>query len=175
MGGREEGTGRTGRGAESKSVVVVAAEQRGPGKRGEKLIPGFAAMEVIPDAAAVTLEGFLKAKVRPGSRTLTDGWKGYKRLKKNGFDHTATVIFRQDEAAHSLFRWVHITLANLKRFLLGTHHKVERKHLERYVAEFNYRLNRRTMQPTMFPRLIRACLAPQTITYKQLVATPELS
>jgi len=31
------------------------------------------------------------------------------------------------------------------------------------------------MEPTMLPRLIRACLATQTITYKQLVATPELS
>jgi len=105
---------------------------------------------------------------------LTDGWNGYKRLKKNGFEHTATAISGQDEAAHSLFPWVHITLSNLKRFLLGTHHKVEQKHLKRYVAEFNYRLNRRTMEPTMLPRLIRACLATQTITYKQLVATPEL-
>ena len=175
VGGREEGPGRSGRGAESKSVVVVAVEQRGPGKPGKKPIPGFAALEVVPDAAAATLEGFLKAKVRPGSHILTDGWKGYKRLKKNGFVHTATAISGQDEPAHSLFPWVHITLSNLKRFLLGTHHKVEQKHLKRYVAEFNYRLNRRTMEPTMLPRLIRACLATQTITYKQLVATPELS
>jgi hypothetical protein len=66
-------------------------------------------------------------------------------------------------------------LSNLKRFLLGTHHKVERKHLKYYVAEFNYRLNRRSMEPTMLPRLIRACLTTQTITYKQLIAMPEVS
>ena len=96
-------------------------------------------------------------------------------MKKRGFDHTATVISKQDEAAHSLFPWVHIPLSNLKRFLLGTHHKVERKHLKRYVAEFNYQLNRRTMEPTMLPGLIHACLATQTIPYKQLVAAPELS
>ena len=53
---------------------------------------------------------------------------------------------KQDQPAHKLFPWVHITLSNLKRFLLGTHHTVENKHLKRYVAEFNYRLNRRTME-----------------------------
>ena len=48
--------------------------------------------------------------------------------------------------------WVHITLSNLKRFLLGTHHKVEPQHLQRYVAEFNNRLNRRTMETNFFRR-----------------------
>jgi len=62
----------------------------------------------------------------------------------------------------------------LKRFLLGTHHTVENKHLKRYVAEFNYRLNRRTMEKDMLTRLLRACLATTTITYKQLTAAPEL-
>jgi hypothetical protein len=38
---------------------------------------------------------------------------------------------------------MHITLANLKRFLLGTTTKSKIK-TPRYVAEFDYRLNRRT-------------------------------
>ena len=80
---------------------------------------------MIPDAATGTLEKFLADKVRPGSHILSDGWHGYRRLKQKGFEHTATAISKQDEPAHSLFPWVHITLSNLKRFLLGTHHKVE--------------------------------------------------
>jgi hypothetical protein len=55
------------------------------------------------------------------------------------------------QPAHKLFPWVHITLSNLKRFLLGTHHQVERKHLKRYVAEFNYRLNRSPRKMTCLP------------------------
>lgn len=88
-------------------------------------MPGFAALEVIPDAATETLEKFLAGKVKPGSRILSDGWHGYRRLKQKGFEHTATAIWKQDRPAHELFPWVHITLSNLKRFLLGTHHKVE--------------------------------------------------
>ena len=63
------------RGAESKAVVVAAVEQLGPGKPGQKPIPGFAALEVVPDAAAATLEGFLKAKVRPAAASSRTGRK----------------------------------------------------------------------------------------------------
>jgi len=173
VGGREEGPGRSGRRAESKSAVAV--ERSGPGTPGNKPIPGFAALEVLPDAAAATLEAFLKGKALPGSHILSDGRNGYKRLEKIGFEHTATVISGQDEAARSLFPWVHMDLSNLKLFLLGTHHKVEPKYLKRYMAEFNCRLNLRSMEPTMPPKPIRACLATQTIACKQLVVTPELS
>jgi Zn ribbon nucleic-acid-binding protein len=99
----------------------------------------------------------------------------YRRLKQKGFEHTATAISKQNEPAHELFPWVHITLSNLKRFLLGTHHKVEQKHLKHYVAEFNYRLRRRNMEADLMVRLLRVCKCTQTITYKQLVAMPELA
>jgi len=56
---------------------------------------------------------------------------------------------------------------------LGTHHKVEPRHLKRYVAEFAYRLNRRTMEVNLFHRLARACLATNTIIYKDLIARPD--
>jgi hypothetical protein len=128
-----------------------------------------------------TLEKFVAGSVQSGSHILSDGWPGYRRLKQRGFEHTATSLAKQEEPAHVLFPWVHITLSNLKRFLLGTHHKVEQKHLHHYVAEFNYRLNRRTMEPDLMIRLLRACLVTQTIhlqaTYRRaggsLIFIPE--
>jgi len=68
---------------------------------------------------------------------------------------------------------VHLTLSNRKRFLLGTHHKVEPQHLQRYVAEFHYRLNRRTLEANLFQRLVRACLTTNTVIYKELIALPD--
>ena len=100
VGGEEHGEGRRGRGkagVRNKSVVAVAVERRGAGKPGQKPVPGFAALEVIPDASAETMEKFLTAKVRAGSHILSDGWRGYRRLKQKGFEHTATPISTQDE------------------------------------------------------------------------------
>jgi transposase-like protein len=168
VGGAESGEEHSGRGAEDKSVVVVAVEHVATGAPGRPPIPGFAALQVIPDASSKSIDGFLNARVASGSHILSDGWKGYRKLEEKGFEHTATVLSSQEEPAHKLFPWVHITLSNLKRFLLGTHHQVDPKHLERYVAEFNYRLNRRTMERDLLPRLLGACIGTQTITLQQL-------
>jgi transposase-like protein len=175
VGGKEEGQERKGRGAQTKSIVAVAVEHVGSGAEGDKPIPGFAALAVVPDAAADSLQGFVQAKAQVGSRVLSDGWSGYRGLEQRGFQHTALPLHGDSKAAHRLFPWVHITLSNLKRFLLGTHHKVEPRHLPRYVAEFAYRLNRRTMEGNLFQRLVRACLATNTIIYKDLTRLPGLA
>jgi transposase-like protein len=174
VGGVEEG-GKRGRGGTDKAIVAVAVEHRAEGQPGRPPVPGFAALRVVANAAARSLDRFLGDKIRTGSHVLTDGWSGYWHAETMGFAHTATAVSGQDEPAHKLFPWVHITLANLKRFLLGTHHAVEAKHLPGYVAEFNYRLNRRNMEHDLLKRFLTATLATQTITYKQLIATPELS
>ena len=173
VGGHEPGT--QGRGGKNKAVVAVAVEHRASGQPGRPPVPGFAALQVLPNASSKSLDGFLADKVRPGSHVCTDAWNGYWPVAANGFIHTATDLPKQDQPPHKLFPWVHITLSNLKRFLLGTHHQVEGKHLGRYVAEFNYRLNRRSMEQDLMTRLLRATLATSTITYKQLIAAPELT
>lgn len=175
VGGVERGKQRSGRGAQSKSVVAVAVERRTPGEVNRKPVPGFAAVAVVANASAESLQGFLGAKIQPGSAILTDAWRSYRGLEEKGFQHVAVRRGPDPAAACQLFPWVHITLSNLKRFLLGTHHKVGPQHLKRYVAEFAYRLNRRTMEVNLFQRLGHACLATKTIIYKDLVAKPELA
>jgi len=53
-------------------------------------------------------------------------------------------------------RWVHITIGNAKRNLLGNYHKIKRKYLQLYLNEFVYKLNRRYFGERIFDRLIIA-------------------
>lgn len=145
---------------------MPVVERRTWGQKGEKPIPGFAALGVIADASAASLKCFVRERIRTGSHILTGGWRGYRCLEAEGFPQAA---FRQGPnaaAAHVLFPWVHITLSNLKRFLLGTHHQAELKHLKRFVAEFAYRHNRRRLSANLFQRLACACLATNINIYK---------
>lgn len=128
---------------------------------------------VVQDASAYRLKGFLKANVRTGSHILTNGWRRYPDIESEEFPHTTLRRGPEPTASHRVFPWVHITLSNLKRFLLGAHHKVEPQHLKRYAAEFAYRLSRRTLEADLFQRQARACLATNTIIYKELIALPE--
>ena len=175
VGGVERGKKQqTGRGVR-KAVVAVAVERRGAGEKGRKPIPGFTALSVVPDASAASLHGFLQAKAEAGSVILTDAWRSYRGIEAKGFQHQPVRRGSDPAEAFRLFPWVHIAISNLKRFLLGTHHKFEPPHLHRYVAEFAYRLNRRGLEHDLFHRLARACLSSNTIIYKDLIASPDLT
>lgn len=53
-------------------------------------------------------------------------------------------------------QWVHITISNAKRTLLGNYHKIKGKYLQLYLNEFIYKLNRRYFGDRLFDRLVIA-------------------
>jgi len=73
-----------------------------------------------------------------------------------GSTHTNTI-----ENAFSLF----------KRGLLGTFHKVSKKHLARYCNEFSYRFNRRKQQEALFGETTKNLLNGEKLPYKKLTAS----
>ena len=52
------------------------------------------------------------------------------------------------------FRWVDTILGNIKSALRGTYHAIRPKYTHRYLAEFEYRFNRRFDLPDIIPRLV---------------------
>ena len=64
--------------------------------------------------------------------------------------------FRMEKkCAHKeTLKWVHITIGNAKRNLLGNYHKIKRKYLQLYLNEFIYKLNRRYFGDRIFDRLV---------------------
>lgn len=83
VGGLEEG--RHGRGTVKKALVAVAAEEDGKGT-------GRIRMRRIRSASAKELHAFVKDVVEPGSTVHTDGWDGYKGIKKKGYKHEITPL-----------------------------------------------------------------------------------
>lgn len=60
------------------------------------------------------------------------------------------------ETTKETLKWVHITISNAKRNLLGNYHKIKGKYLQLYLNEFVYKLNRRYFGDKLFDRLIIA-------------------
>jgi transposase-like protein len=131
--GREQ-TGKRGRGAAGKTLILVAVEHTG-----RKL--GRLRLRRIPDAAGETLVAAVQELVTPGSTVETDGWGGYTGLSKAGYQHQVVRAAASDD----LLPQVHLVVALLKRWLLGTHQGgMQRSHLEYYLDEYTFRFNRRT-------------------------------
>jgi len=67
IGGKEAGTGKQGRGAEEKSLVVVATECIG-----KKI--GRVRFKIITDASTDNLLQFVEDNIEYGSEVITDGY-----------------------------------------------------------------------------------------------------
>lgn len=164
VGGEQEG--KRGRGAGGKTSIAVAVEEH---INGEGVIkPGYAAMEILKNVSGKEINQFAEKHIEQGSTVKTDGLRAYRGLGDKGYHHER-IITGGGKAAGKLFPWVHVTISNFKRFLLGTHHKASSKHLGRYLAEFTYRLNRRYHERNLFEHLIQAVLESKAITYQELI------
>ena len=71
-----------------------------------------------------------------------------------------------------LLPWVHLVVSNFKRWILDIFHGVSPKHLQSYLDEFCYRLNRRRARTDLFRRIVNRCVRfTQPVTYAQLTAS----
>jgi transposase-like protein len=129
----KRGDGSGGTGGSGKSVVVGATARR-----------GNVVARVIENVQAKTLEGFVREAVsNKASLLCTDQWVGYNQLGKDyphqTIDHAAgeyvvgAVHTQTIEGFWSL----------IKRGVMGSYHKVSKKYLPLYVAEFEFRYNNR--------------------------------
>lgn len=148
-----ERSGKRGRGAENKALVVIAVEDKG-GATGKGM--GRIRLQHIPDASAKSLVGFITTHVTNGSLIRTDGWGGYDSLPTAGYRHVVVGTTQLVIA--------HLVASLLKRWLLGTYQGgVQQSHLNYYLDEYTFRFNRRTSasRGKLFYRLVQqAILTP---------------
>ena len=160
FGAPDEG-GKRGRGTD-KTPGVIAVQVDALGR------PEYVKLIVVENLRSETLVEATQKAVQPDTEIRTDGYKAYHRLPEHGYTVVSKKFDPEGDPGHLL--WLHKIVSNLKAFIAGTFHGLDRKHLQRYFDEFAYRFNRRKFQSELFPRLLGACLSTNTVTYKQLVA-----
>lgn len=120
---------KAGRGTVGKSIVLGMAE-RGGRVRGR----------VIGGTDARTIQSTIRDQVAPGSMLCTDEHASYRGMPEHAHrvvNHSAKQFV--DGMAHT--NGIESVWALLKRGFYGTYHQFSRKHLQRYVDEFAFRLN----------------------------------
>jgi transposase-like protein len=161
LGGKR--SGKRGRGAEGKTLVLIAAQEDGTRI-------GRIRLQQIKDASAKSLGPAVRRAVEPGSLVRTDGWKGYTGLKQLGY---AREIARKDGiVGDNLLPLCNRVAALVKRWLLGTHQGgVAHEQLEYYLDEYTFRFNRRTSRSReqLFCRLLQQAVATEPQVYTGLI------
>lgn len=155
-----------GRQTDSKAIVVIAIELLEPKGFGRTR------MATVPEASQDNLLRFIHRSIEPGSTVRTDGWNVYKRVAKEGFEHSPINVKGSGDPAHVALPGVHRVAALLKRWLIGTlHYGVSQDHLDYYLDEFTFRFNRRssTHRGLLFYRLVQQAVATDPHPYNELI------
>ncbi len=165
IGGRKKGA--RGRGAEGKTLVLVAVEG-GASKLGR------VRFRCVPAANAENIEPFVHDYVDAGAVVVTDGLPSYNGLSAIGFNHQSHSISSGGESARQELDHVHLVVSLLKRWLIGTHQGAVRPtHLQAYLDEFAFRFNRRlsTHRGKLFHRLVEQSVISRPRAVKDFYST----
>jgi len=161
IGGKKPG--KRGRGAEGKTLVLIAAQEDGK-------ITGRIRLKQIADASGKSLEEAVEETVEPGAVVKTDDWNGYNGLKSIGYRHR--IVRKTATTGDNLLPLCHREASLIKRWLAGTHQEaVSHEHLGYYLDEYTFRFNRRTSRyrGKLFYRLLQNAVVLDAVTYQEIV------
>ncbi|MBF0488937.1 MAG: IS1595 family transposase [Nitrospirae bacterium] len=128
----------------------------------------YAKMTVIDAVRGENILNTINGNVQPKQVFKTDGFSAYNIINTTDHQHQKKVV--KGKKAHTVLKWVHILASNAKSFLDGTYHVTGKKHLQRYLDEFCYRLNRRKWEGQLFDRLVTACACSPGVTWAELTS-----
>ena len=151
--GGERG-GRRGRGSPNKVPFVAAVQTNEEGH------PQFVRFDCLAGFTHAEITLWAQRALAASTQVLSDGLSGFSVLAEMVEEHQPIVTGSGRAAAqHPQFRWVNTLLGNLKTALTGTYHAIKfAKYAQRYLAEVQYRFNRRFDLSVILPRLLRAAV-----------------
>jgi len=158
-----ERAGPPGRGAVGKTPFVAAVETTDDGK------PHRIILRRVGAFSKSALRKLASTALESGTVVLSDGLKCFAAVTEAGCKHTAIVTGSGPQAAKTpAFKWVNTALGNIKAALVATYRAVREKHAPRYLAEFEYRFNRRYDLGEMIPRLAFVAIRTLPMPYRLL-------
>ena len=150
---------RRGRGPVGKAAVVGMKDR--PTKRVQA--------EVVDYTDKETLQHFVTTRIQPGTQVYTDEFRSYRGLSDN---------YEHETIRHSIGEYVRGMVhtngiesfwATLKRGYHGTYHKMSKKHLHRYVAEFAGRHNVRSLDTLDQMVGLALGIVGKRLSYRELI------
>lgn len=155
--------GPRGRGAKGKTPFVAAVATTDDGR------PDQIILRRVKAFSKFALAKLASTALQSGAEVVSDGLKCFAAVTKAGCTHTAIITGSGAQAAKTpAFKWVNTALGNIKAALVGTYRAVREKHVPRYLAEFEYRFNRRYDLGAMIPRLAFVALRTAPMPYRCL-------
>ncbi|MES9859191.1 MAG: IS1595 family transposase [Sedimenticola sp.] len=157
-----EKPGKRGRGSRNKIPFIAAVETTQDGR------PLKIHLSRVRGFRSAVIARYAKSSLVSGSTVFSDGLCCFRAVKDAKCDHVAIVTGGgRKSAQNSTFKWVNPCLET-SRILCRELFMLYEKHVPRYLAEFEYRFNRRFNLPKMIERLLFVALRTPPMPYRFL-------
>lgn len=146
---------KRGRGTTEKTnVLVMCKVDSGNSQVKHKKGTAFryVKMVVMPNQKGDTIDKVAKETLSKESIVISDNFRSFSGIKKIVSKHLSVTL--PPKMADKVLPWVHTSISNAKRQLLGTHGGVKTDYLQNYLNEFCYKTNRRNYGFNLFDRFM---------------------
>jgi len=144
--------GKPGRGSENKVPFIAAVELTPEGH------PLHVRFDPVPDLKGTTIRRWAERALDPGVHLVTDALASLGAAAVAVAAYGAIVVTPHKSSELAPFRWTNTFISNLKTAIRGTYHHFDwHKYARRYLAEAQYRVNRRFDLASLVPRLLHTC------------------
>jgi transposase-like protein len=116
----------------------------------------------IDDYSSKSLRCIFDNHISKTAFVKTDKWTGYAPLSKD-----YNIEQKYSDKGGSM-KQMHTIIHQLKSWLRSTYSWVHQEHIEKYLDEFSFRINRSIFKQTIFHSLILRMLMHNPITYQQI-------
>src|SRR5208283_1430394 len=130
---------------------------------------GIVAAETVERVNQKTIRAILKQQVSPSANIMTDELNSYNGLEKHFNSHSSVNHGKKQYVRGNVHtNRIESFWAILKRGIFGIYHQVSRKHLDKYVDEFEFRFNSKDIDDNKrFALMLDSCSG--RLTYKELI------
>ena len=118
----------------------------------------------IPDFSSKSLRTIFDKHISKTVQVTTDEWKGYKPIK----DFNITQISSNDGKN---FPTLHKVIHQVKSWIRGIYFWLSEFNIDRYLAEYSFRINRSQNKDTIFNKLMKRIVERSPVSQSQLACS----
>ena len=154
LGGAHSG-GKRGRGSQNKVPFIAAVQTDADGR------PQLAVFSPVKTFGRASVKAWADQHLAASSVVVSDGLNCFTAVAAAGASHAPEVVGAKRKSSDMpCFKWINTVLGNLKTAASGTYHAFNfSKYGRRYLAEAQYRCNRRFDLSAILRRLLYAAAA----------------
>ena len=148
---------KQGRSFDSKKKKLIVAVELTEDKKVKRVY-----FKQIENYSSKSLQTIFDDHISLSANVQTDKWSGYKPISK-----VYKITQKLSDSGNNM-KQLHTIIHQVKSWLRSVYSWVHKEHIERYLAEYSFRINRSIYKETIFHKLIERMVLAEPFSYQDI-------